>query len=206
MLLLDEPLSALDEQTREGLCVELRRVHKELGTTTVHVSHNFEETLMVADKIGILHQGRVQQVGTPEEVFQRPNSEFVARFVRSENILHGRAGQGALGLELTVGALSFFAAEGPEGEVCFTVRPEDVALSTKAPDGEPNALVGTVMRVVNRGALIRIDVDAGITLVALMGRRAFQDSGLTVGGRGARATSIPRRCTYFGRRRRSPNG
>ncbi len=181
VLLLDEPLSALDEQTREGLCVELRRVHQELGTTTVHVSHNFEETLMVADKIGILHQGRVQQVGTPEEVFHRPQSEFVARFVRAENILPGQASRNGRGLEVQVGTLTFLAADGPEGPVCLTVRPEEVALSPHSPNGQPNALAGKIVRIVDRGALIRLDVEAGVTLVALMGRRAFHDSGLTIG-------------------------
>ena len=181
VLLLDEPLSALDEQTREGLCVELRRVHQELGTTTVHVSHNFEETLMVADKIGILHQGRVQQIGTPEEVFRRPNSEFVARFVRSENILRGRAARDRSGLRITVGGREFRAAEGPEGEVCLTVRPEEVAITTETADGQPNYVRGRVVRVVDRGALMRVDVQAEVTLVSLLARRAFHESGLSVG-------------------------
>ena len=180
VLLLDEPLSALDEQTREGLCVELRRVHQELGTTTVHVSHNFEETLMVADKIGILNQGRVEQIGTPEEVFRRPNSEFVARFVRSENILRGRARRDGSGLGVRVGELEFRAVEGPEGEVCLTVRPEEVALTT-TDNGQPNLVRGRVVRVIDRGALIRVDVEAGVTLVALLARRAFYESGLAVG-------------------------
>jgi ABC-type Fe3+/spermidine/putrescine transport system ATPase subunit len=181
VLLLDEPLSALDEQTREGLCVELRRVHEELGTTTVHVSHNFEETLMVADTIGILHQGQVQQIGTPEEVFNRPNSEFVARFVRSENILHGQARRNEGGLAIKVDALDFRAAQGPVGAVCLTVRPEEVAVSRQPRTGHPNALHGRITRVLDRGALIRLDVDAGVPLVSLMGRRAFQESGLSVG-------------------------
>jgi len=181
VLLLDEPLSALDEQTRESLCVELRRVHRELGTTTVHVSHNFEETLMVADKVGIIHQGRIRQVGAPEEVFQRPNSEFVARFVRSENILRGQAASNGRGLDIAVGTLRFAAAEGPVGEVYFTVRPEEVALSAQPGDGRPNAFAGRVVRLVDRGALIRVDVEAGVTLVSLMGRRAFHESGLAVG-------------------------
>jgi ABC-type Fe3+/spermidine/putrescine transport system ATPase subunit len=181
VLLLDEPLSALDEQTREGLCVELRRVHRELGTTTVHVSHNFEETLMVADKVGIMNQGRVQQIGTPEEVFRRPNSEFVAWFVRSENILRGQAARNGSGLGIKVGSLEFLAAEGPEGEVCLTVRPEEVAITPGAGNGEPNLVRGRVARVVDRGALMRVDVEAGVTLVSLMARRAYYESGLQVG-------------------------
>ena len=185
VLLLDEPLSALDEQTREGLCVELRRVHEELETTTLHVSHNFEETLAVADRIGIIHQGRMQQVGTPEEVFRRPNSEFVARFVRSENVLRGTARAGGSGLVVTVGEAEMEAAEGPEGEVFMTVRPEVVGLTPAPGEARPNRRVGRVVRVVDKGALMRVEVEAGVTLVALVARRAFQGSGLAVGDEAA---------------------
>jgi len=181
VLLLDEPLSALDEQTREGLCVELRRVHEELGTTTLHVSHNFEETLAVADKIGVIHQGRIRQVGTPEEVFRQPNSEFVARFVRCENVLRGRARAGGRGLLVRVGEAEFEVEEGPEGEVFLTVRPEEVLVTAGPGPEAANRQVGRVVRVVDKGALMRVEVEAGVTLVALVGRRAFQGSGLAVG-------------------------
>jgi len=181
VLLLDEPLSALDEQTREGLSIELRRVHEELGTTTMHVSHNFEETLAVADRIGIMHEGRVRQVGTPEEVFRGPNSEFVARFVRCDNVLAGRARRVERGLTVQVGKLEFQAAEGPEGEVFLAIRPEDIGLAVAAGEAHAGATKGRVVRTVDRGALIRVDVEVGVTLVALMGRRAFRESGLRVG-------------------------
>ncbi len=181
VLLLDEPLSALDEQTRETLCVELRRVHSELRTTTVHVSHNFEETLAVADRIGILSDGRVRQVGTPEEVFHRPCSEFVARFVRAENIIRGRAERNAGGLFVTVGLMSFRAADGPEGEVFLTVRPEDVEVGEPFSSDLPNVITGPIVRMVDRGALVRVDVAGAVDLVALVPRRAWKDKGLRVG-------------------------
>lgn len=181
VLLLDEPLSALDEQTREVLCVELRRVHEQLGTTTLHVSHNFEETLAVADRIGVIHQGRVRQVGTPDHVFRRPNSEFVARFVRSENVLRGVARRSASGLVVSVADHEFQVSDGPEGEVYLTVRPEEVSLSTAGPSGRPNTLVGRVARVLDKGALMRVEVDAGLAMVALVGRRAFQAAALRPG-------------------------
>ena len=181
VLLLDEPLSALDEQTRENLCVELRRVHEQLGTTTLHVSHSFEETLAVADRIGIIHQGRIQQVGRPEEVFRRPGSEFVARFVRSENVLRGRARRTATGLAVTVGGHEFEAPDGPEGDVLLTVRPEEVLVSTAADARGPNRVLGRVARVVDKGALMRVEVEAGVPLVALIGRRAFQSAAIRPG-------------------------
>jgi len=195
VLLLDEPLSALDEQTRETLCVELRRVHSELKTTTVHVSHNFEETLAVADRIGIMQDGRVRQVGTPEEVFRRPASEFVARFVRSENIWRGVGESRSRGVEeseggtsgsqgevfVSVGLMSLKAADGPEGEVYLTVRPEDVEVAAAFSSDLPNMVTGPVARVVDRGPLVRVDVDGAVTMVALVPRRAWQASGLQVG-------------------------
>lgn len=181
VLLLDEPLSALDEHTREVLCIELRRVHEELGTTTLHVSHNFEETLAVADRIGIIHQGTVKQIGTPEEVFRRPNSEFVARFVRSENILRGTARRTPRGLAVQVGSIELLAAEGLEGDVYLTFRPEDVLVTaTQAPE-RANRMAGCIVRVVDKGALMRVEVAAGVTVVALMGRRQYQGSGLAAG-------------------------
>jgi ABC-type Fe3+/spermidine/putrescine transport system ATPase subunit len=226
VLLLDEPLSALDEQTRETLCVELRRVHAELRTTTVHVSHNFEETLAVADRIGIIQDGRVRQVGTPEDVFRRPASEFVARFVRSENIWRGMGerrgvatpaggaaevptqrngfgtevpkhqrsrrveesksrGQGRAGLHdevfVSVGLVSLKASGGPEGDVYLTVRPEDVEVGAPFSSDLPNMVTGPIARVVDRGPLVRVDVDGAVTMVALVPRRAWQASGLQVG-------------------------
>jgi ABC-type Fe3+/spermidine/putrescine transport system ATPase subunit len=181
LLLLDEPLSALDEQTRENLCVELRRVHEQLGTTTLHVSHSFEETLAVADRIGIIHQGRIQQVGRPEEVFRRPGSEFVARFVRSENVLRGRARRTATGLAVTVDGHEFEAPDGPEGDVLLTVRPEEVLVSAASDARGPNRVLGRVARVVDKGALMRVEVEAGVPLVALIGRRAFHSAAIRPG-------------------------
>ena len=84
---------------------------------------------------------------------------------------------------MTVGNLEFEAAQGPEGEVFLTVRPEEVAVAAAAldGDGQPNCVRGWIVRVVDKGALIRIDIDVGVVLVALMGRRGFQSTGLGVG-------------------------
>lgn len=183
VLLLDEPLSALDEQTRESLCVELRRVHSDLGTTTVHVSHNFEETLAVADRIGIISEGRMRQVGTVEDVFRRPDSEFVARFVRTDNILRGRARRKNGGLAVRVGKLELQAAEGPEGEVFLAVRPEEVGVARGIEKGQANLVTGPIAEIVNRGPLVRVDIDveAGVMVKALMARRAFLTQGFAKG-------------------------
>jgi molybdate/tungstate transport system ATP-binding protein len=178
VLLLDEPLSALDEQMREGLCGELRRLHTQLGTTTIHVSHNFEETLAVADRVGVIHDGRLQQVGPAQQVFRRPANEFVARFMRCENILPGVARRTSEGIELQMGRQVLRAGEGPTGPVRVVIRPEDIELGVPSPSG----LAGVVRDVVDLAALVRIDVQVGeLSLVALMGRREFRRAGLAVG-------------------------
>ncbi len=180
VLLLDEPLSAVDEQTRDTLCSELRRIQRGLRTTTIHVSHNFEETLAVADRIGVIHQGRLRQVGTPEDLFRRPASEFVARFLRGENLFRAKASRegGRLRLELEGARLE--AADGPEGDVHCVIRPEDIDITTPAA-GAANVLQCRIADVTDRGALFRVELQGGIRLTALVGRRAFRQSGLGVG-------------------------
>jgi ABC-type Fe3+/spermidine/putrescine transport system ATPase subunit len=149
------------------------------------VSHNFEETMSVADKIGIIHEGRIRQIGAPEEVFRRPNSEFVARFVRSENIFRGTGRAEGDRLVVRSGSVEFEAQSGPEGDVFLTVRPEEVALEAAPGAERANRLVGRIARVVDKGAFIRVDVEGSLTLVALVGRRSFQRSGLGVGDEAA---------------------
>jgi len=89
ILLLDEPVSALDEQTRTAVCMELKRLQRETGVTTIHVSHNIEETRMLADKVGILRNGRMVQTGTIEDVFANPCDKDMAAFLRVGDVRTG---------------------------------------------------------------------------------------------------------------------
>ncbi len=89
VLLLDEPLSALDPETREGVQKELRQLHNRLKVTTIHVTHDFEEAIALGDHIAVLGEGCIKQVGTPEQIFRQPNSEFIARFAMARNIFAG---------------------------------------------------------------------------------------------------------------------
>lgn len=84
ILLLDEPLSALDPRSKEVFQQELKRIHQRLKTITIHVTHDFNEAMFLADRIGIMHKGKMVQVGTPKEIFQRPASDFVANFLGVE--------------------------------------------------------------------------------------------------------------------------
>lgn len=100
LLLLDEPVSALDEPTWRSVCAEIRRVQRELGVATIHVCHNLDEALAVADHAGIMHQGRLIQTGTIDELMRRPRNETVARLLRAENIFSGKAAPCAGGQSL----------------------------------------------------------------------------------------------------------
>jgi energy-coupling factor transporter ATP-binding protein EcfA2 len=140
ILILDEPVSALDEATRERVCAEIRRVQRTLNLTTIHVSHNLEEAFLVADRAAVMRAGRIEQVGTMEDLLRRPRSEFVARFMRCENIFRGvaeRSGARPGTTRVRVGELAFDVPGQRAGSVCFIVRPENLALRKAQADHGP---------------------------------------------------------------------
>jgi ABC-type sugar transport system ATPase subunit len=172
VLLLDEPVSALDEPARERLCAELRRIHDELGITTMHVSHNVEEAFSVADRAGVLHEGRLVQTGPIGELLRRPATEFVARFFRCENILQATATPADDGTsELAFAGHTLRVPGRHQGAVTFVIRPE--ALRMRSTDSaDPNGVAAVLQRVTDRGPYARLEFDAGVTLVVYAGRPA----------------------------------
>jgi putative spermidine/putrescine transport system ATP-binding protein len=154
VLLLDEPLGALDLRLREGMQVELKAIQREVGITFLFVTHDQGEAMTMSDRIAVFNDGRIEQVGTPEEIYEQPATAFVAGFVGTSNLLSGRAAQTVLGTDGT-----------------FVVRPEKVRVGSPhriVPAGEV-AVEGTVADVVYGGAETRLHVDteAGIRMVAL---------------------------------------
>ncbi len=153
-LLLDEPLSNLDANLREEMRFEIRRLHDEFRYTTVYVTHDQTEAMTAADLIVVMNQGRVEQAGTPEEIYERPRSEFVAQFIGGTNIFKGRrVGADVVdcggGLLLRCGGGEF--AEG--GEAAVSVRHHDVELAANKPvSAETNWASGRVMRQVYLGS------------------------------------------------------
>ncbi len=133
VLLLDEPLSALDAKVRVQLRDEIRRIQLDVGTTTLFVTHDQEEALAVADRVGVMRHGRLEQIAAPEELYSQPVSEFVADFVGVTNRLPGTASGGtATVLGSSVPLLAGSATEGP---VTVLVRPEHLALDPVAASG-----------------------------------------------------------------------
>ena len=138
-LLLDEPLGALDLKLRQAMQTELKRIQREVGITFVYVTHDQGEALVMSDRIAVMDSGRVQQLGTPEEVYERPTNRFVAGFIGSSNILNGPVGQISNGIaQLDVGAHDRVLVPARDGQVAsgqethLTVRPEKIELA--APD------------------------------------------------------------------------
>jgi putative spermidine/putrescine transport system ATP-binding protein len=126
VLLLDEPLSALDAKVRAGLRDEIRRIQTELGITTLFVTHDQEEALAVADRVAVMNDGRIEQIGTPEELYSTPVSPFVAGFVGLTNRLPAELARGTVSvLSARIPVLNHTV---PDGPVTAFVRPEDVIL------------------------------------------------------------------------------
>jgi len=161
VLLLDEPLSALDAKVRSRLRDEIRRVQLEVGITTLFVTHDQEEALAIADRVGVMQAGKLEQLGPPTLVYSRPATPFVADFVGLTNRMQGTVRRGEVEIRGTsIPLMQPGAADGPATAL---IRPEAVSLVT---DGAmEGSLVGTVIAVAFLGAVSRVTVDLGDTTV-----------------------------------------
>jgi putative spermidine/putrescine transport system ATP-binding protein len=158
VLLLDEPLSALDAKVRAQLRDQIRRIQLEVGITTLFVTHDQEEALAIADRVGVMRDGRIDQLAPPTEVYSRPATSFVAEFVGLTNRLAGTVSGGSVtvrGRDLPLVDLST-----PPGPATALVRPEAVMLASDS-SGESGPLTGTVIATTFLGATSRITVDLG---------------------------------------------
>ncbi len=181
VLLLDEPLGALDLKLRRALQIELKRIQIEVGITFVYVTHDQEEALTMSDRIAVMNQGRVEQVGLPEELYDRPASRFVADFMGTTNLLAGTvetAGDGRVAVRLAGGdacpiASGTGAARGDQVEI--SVRPEAIAVEPPG-GGSGRAIQGRIEQAAYLGASVQYQVrtQGGELIVAVtpkVGRR-----------------------------------
>ena len=162
VLLLDEPFGALDARVRQDLRRWLEELHRELGVTSLLVTHDQEEALELSDQIVVTHEGRVEQVGTPAQIYNEPATAFVAGFVGSANVLHGHVVDGHVHL----GSFKVPGADHLEEGVAATafVRPHDVRIS----DGSNGSVAAVIDRMASLGWLSRLTLrlDDGRVLVA----------------------------------------
>jgi iron(III) transport system ATP-binding protein len=156
ILLLDEPLSNLDANLREEMRFEIRRLHETFAITTLYVTHDQAEAMVISDRVAVLQDGRVVQVGTAEELFERPRTRFVAEFIGKTNLIDGVAdgtatvARGRLRLRVASTDLT------PGAPVAVSIRPHQIELASRALPGVPaapeaNVLAGTVVRASYRG-------------------------------------------------------
>jgi molybdate/tungstate transport system ATP-binding protein len=183
ILMMDEALSALDPNLRAEIRSELRKLHKQMGTTTIHVTHSREDAMVLGDRIAVMDNGKILQVGTPEEIFQYPNSKFVAEFVGVENIFKGTSETNGGVSTFNSGDLELYTTSKLDGEVHASLRPEDIILSfNKISSSARNCIAGEVQELSDQGAIVRVTVRcSGHPIAVNITRASCVDMNLTIG-------------------------
>ncbi|WP_099212110.1 tungstate ABC transporter ATP-binding protein WtpC [Thermococcus henrietii] len=179
LILLDEPFANLDVQTRAKLLTEMKRWKRELGFTALHVTHSFEEAISLGDRVGVMLDGRLVQVGRVRDVFSRPVSEEVARFLGFENIIEGIAE----GRKLGVNGVEIELPVEAKGRVRVGLRPEDIIISTEPiKSSARNEFKAVVESIEELGPLVRVHLSLGdITLTAFITRSSMLELGIEKG-------------------------
>ncbi len=187
VLLLDEPFGALDAQVRKDLRRWLREIHDRTGHTTVFVTHDQEEALELSDRVVVMSSGKIEQVGSPDEVYDDPKSAFVAAFIGESNVLPVTVRSGAIEIDGEV--IDLAAHNCPDGPGKLSFRPHDTAIT----DRTSGALAGTVIAERRHGAQRRIEIEMPVT------RQRFEIDVDAAGGRlsGSRVAVMPTRWNLF---------
>lgn len=199
VLLLDEPFGALDKQLRDHMRVELRELQKQLGISTLFVTHDQDEALSMSDRIVVMAEGRVRQIGRPSEIYEMPRSRFVADFMGRSNLLDAKvisATNGAVELEAGGMRLSTTGATASNGATAAVmIRPERIELCS---DGQPGGHAAVITNAVYLGSTIHYDLNVsdGPTLLATQQNSGqLGNGGLTVGA--AVSVHIPDDAVYL---------
>ena len=184
LLLLDEPLSALDAHLRIKVQAELKRLQQRLGISFIYVTHNQSEAFSMADRVVVMNQGRIEQIGTPQDIFVKPQTRFVAEFLGGMNVLPARlgapAGDGTVRVETDFGASWSVTVDGPPsapGPIWLGIRPESLRVEPPPADaGGWNQAAGVVTEVGYLGAVARyqIEITPGVSVIAEVHDPDFQ--------------------------------
>ena len=176
VILLDEPLGALDLKLRKEMQVELSRLHQELGLTFVMVTHDQEEALSLSDRIAVMRRGKIEQVGSPREIYDYPNTPFVADFIGDTNLFEGfvESVDGSSVLVVTSGGLKILVAKqesyAPSQQVVVSVRPEKIRLDLEPPSEGKNYFAGHIEHVMYLGTHVQyvVRLDSTGVMVTVM--------------------------------------
>ncbi|SDX92561.1 ABC transporter ATP-binding protein [Halopenitus persicus] len=180
VLLLDEPLGALDLKLRQNMQVELKNLQEELETTFVYVTHDQEEALTMSDRIAVMNDGRIEQLGTATEIYEEPETEFVADFIGETNLIRGDYGETDDGAVVERNGTAFRIPRDPDAgsSVAFAIRPEKIRVGAAA-EGLDNELTGEIVDEIYKGNLGKyvVALESGDTLTVDM---QIRDRGTTL--------------------------
>jgi len=159
VLLLDEPLGALDAKLRKSLQIELKSLQEEVGITFIYVTHDQEEALTMSDRIAVMSHGRVEQLGTPSEVYESPSSSYIAEFLGVSNLMDVEVlsvGEGRTTVRLGGQVLAALGGFGDTGPAMVSIRPERIQVLNGDQSGDSNVVTATVDRLVYAGPVINV--------------------------------------------------
>ncbi len=184
LLLLDEPTGSLDAALQREMRRELKRLHDEIGGMVIHITHSRDEAISLADRIAVMFDGRIEQTGTPTEIFRRPQSRAVADFVGVENIFEGDAitENGVENVDTGRVKIAVAGLKGAGKRVLLSIRPEEILLS-KEPlkSSARNCIPGRVVEMRDMASFVEITVYAGEPFLVHITRQALDELGITAG-------------------------
>ena len=186
VLLMDEPLGALDRKLRETLQIEIKRIHRELGITVIYVTHDQDEALALSDRIAVFNDGRIDQVGPPAELYERPQTLFVARFIGESNIFPGRATAKGAGTTLTCDGVVLNGPPSdpaPAGDAVLMVRPQKLSVVRGDSTALDNVLPGRIVDTVYLGQTLKLVVELEMGMRVTLRERAEQRDQVRLGDR-----------------------
>lgn len=183
VLLLDEPISALDTPSQDRILGELKQIHREIGITTIHVTHNRGEASLLGERIGIMSKGEIIQVGEPGDIFRKPKTAFIADFMGAENIFSGRARieNGITKVDIGEG-IEIEATEMREGNVKAVIRPEEIIIMERpVRTSGRNLFEGMIEDISDLGSTAKLRIGVGREFIVTITKKSLSDLDLKVG-------------------------
>ena len=176
IFLLDEPLSALDHNIGVELRDEIKKIHDKLKVTTIYVTHDRLEAFTLADRIVVMNKGKIVQIGTPEEIFRNPKTDFIAEFIGFENIFRGKADYDEKQriLKFNTGNLEIQAVSDKKDRETACIRPENIIISNSAPDTSMrNVFEGKIIDIQDQGSFYKIIIDIGEKIITYITQQSL---------------------------------
>jgi ABC-type Fe3+/spermidine/putrescine transport system ATPase subunit len=178
-LFLDEPVSALDEHTRQAVCKELKKLQKNLKLSVIHICHSFEEAKLVADTIGIMHEGKIIQIGKIDEVAGQPSTLAVANILRLDNIFNGTAQNDGTSGKIHCNGITLYGPPA-EGKIVFYIRPWEIEIVRENEKSE-NIIKGRISELNVAGHLAKITVEGALELTFYLSRKEALQRNIAAG-------------------------